>query len=206
MKKLFIILLIGFLNINLFAQDFPFPPELKWCIFEIQSIDKNVKIENFKFSEKRSILNQDAPISYKNRLYPVLKKWNYFGNEFAYYDIYASLEKNKSGKYSIYGEPDAAFGIFDKNEILLFVDFFGSSKGIDSFCWVRDNRIIAVGREIINSYENGLSDIDFIIYDYYIKNGGEIIVKEYTYNIKSVNMAKLKLRWVEQRTDYFENN
>ena len=73
MKKLFIILLIGFLNINLFAQHFPFPPELKWWIFEIQSIDKNVKIENFKFSEKRSILNQDAPISYKNRLYPVLK-------------------------------------------------------------------------------------------------------------------------------------
>ena len=36
MKKLFIILLIGFLNINLFAQDFPFPPELKWWIFEIQ--------------------------------------------------------------------------------------------------------------------------------------------------------------------------
>ena len=118
----------------------------------------------------------------------------------------SSLEKNKSGKYSIYGEPDAAFGIFDKNEILLFVDFFGSSKGIDSFCWVRDNRIIAVGRDIINSYEDGLSDIDFIIYDYYIKNGGEIIVKEYTYNIKSVNMAKIKLRWVEQRTDYFENN
>ena len=46
----------------------------------------------------------------------------------------------------------------------------------------------------------------FIIYDYYIKNGGEIIVKEYIYSIKSVNMAKLKLKWVEQRTDYFENN
>lgn len=206
MKKFLIALLIVLSNINLFAQDFPFPPELKWWISEIQSINTSVKIENFKFSEKRSILNQDGPISYKNCLYPVLKKWNYYGNEFAYYDIYASLEMNKSGKYSIYGEPESAFGIFDKNENLLFIDFFGSSKGIDSFCWVRDNRIIAVGRDIINSYEDGLSDIDFIIYDYYLKNGGEIIVKEYTYNIKSVNMAKIKLRWVEQRSDYFENN
>ena len=208
MKRKILILIILFSKVFMYtqAQELFFPPELKWWISEIQSIDKNVKIENFKFSEKRSILNQDGPISYKNRLYPVLKKWNYFGNEFAYYDIYASLEKNKSGKYSIYGEPDSAFGIFDKNENLLFIDFFGSSKGIDSFCWVRDNRIIAVGRDIINSYEDGLSDIDFIIYDYYLKNGGEIIVKEYTYNIKSVNMAKIKLRWVEQRSDYFENN
>lgn len=206
MKKFLIALLIVFSNINLFAQNFSFPPELKWWIIEIQTIDKNVKIENFKFSEERLLFSQDAPISYKNCLYPVLKKWNYYGNEFAYNNINASLKKNKNGKYSIYGEPDSAFGIFDKNEILLFIDFFGSSKWIDSFCWVRDNRIIAVGRNIINSYENGLCDVDFIIYDYYKKDGGEIIVKEYTYNKKSVNMDKLKLRWFEQRSDYFENN
>ena len=206
MKKILIALFVVFLNINLFAQDFPFPPELKWWIDEIQSIDKNAKIENFKFSEERSISGQDSPTSYKNRLYPVLKKWNYFGNEFAYYNIYASLEKNKNGKYSIYGEPDSAFGIFDKNEKLLFIDFFGSSKWIDSFCWVRDNRIIAVGRDLYNSTEDGLYNVDFIIYDYYIKNSKEIIVKEYIYNAESINMNKLKLRWFEQRPDYFENN
>ena len=206
MKKIIVSLLIILSQAWLFAADIPFPPELKWWLSEIQTVDKNAKVENFKFSEERTLLNLDAPLSYKNRLYPVLKKWNYFGNEFAYYDTLAYLERNKNGKYSVYGEPETTFGIFDRNETLLFIDFFGSTKGIDSFCWLRDNRIIAVGRDIINSTEDGLYDVDFIIFDYYIKDGGQIIVKEYSYNIKSKEIKNLKLKWTEQRSDYFENN
>ena len=71
--------------------------------------------------------------------------------------------KEKNDKYFIAREPDSQFGIFDRNENLLFIDFFGSSKWLDSFCRVRDNRILAVGRKVIDSAEKNLYNVDFII-------------------------------------------
>ena len=191
MKKhkslLFTVLLSLALASSAFAQDFPFPPELKWWIFESQKIDPSASVEKFKFREETFIYEQDGNPSYKNELYPVLKKWNYYGDKFAYYSLMLDLKKEKSGKYSLLGEPDSTFAIFDRNEKLLFVDFFGSSSWLDSFCWVRDNRIIAVGTDIVNSYENGLKDVDFVIYDYQLKDG-QAIIKKYIYSKKTFRL------------------
>ena len=203
MKKRYLILILIFFNIYTYAQEFIFPPELKWWLEEIQKIDTQVGVKKFKLSEERFILEEDGVLSYKNKLYPVLKKWNYYGNQFAYNNISCSLIKKKNDKYSIASEPDSQFGIFDRNENLLFIDFFGSSEWLDSFCWVRDNRILAVGRKVIDSAEKNLYNVDFIIYDYFIK-AGKIIVKEYTYNLQNINLINLNLSWFEQRRDYFE--
>lgn len=186
-----------------FGQELPFPPELKWWIDEIQKIDSSASVEKFKFREETFIYQEDGELSYKNKLYPVLKKWNYYGDKFAYYSLMLDLKKEKSGKYSLLGEPDSVFAIFDRNETVLFIDFFGSSGRLDSFCWVRDNRIIAVGTDIVNSYENGRKDVDFVIYDYQLKDG-KAIIKKYIYSKKGVSLKGLRLRWFEQRDDYFE--
>ena len=185
------------------AQEFVFPPELKWWICEIQKADKGVSLEKFKFSEERFIYEEDGFATYKNRLYPVFKKWNFYGDKFAYNDIFCGLQKEKGGKYSLLGEPEGAFAVFNRNETLLWIDFFGSAERLDSFCWVRDDRIVAVGRRIVGSHENDLSDVDFVIYDYAMKDG-RVTVREYIYSAKGINTEKLRLRWTEQRDDYFE--
>ena len=101
------------------AQEFVFPPELKWWICEIQKADKGVSLEKFKFSEERFIYEEDGFATYKNRLYPVFKKWNFYGDKFAYHDIFCGLQKKKGGKYSLLGEPEGAFAVFDRNETLI---------------------------------------------------------------------------------------
>ncbi|MBO4532837.1 MAG: hypothetical protein J5726_03980, partial [Treponema sp.] len=88
MKKVILFLIVLFSHVYLFAQDFDFPPELNWWIYEIQKIDQKVQIDNFKFERQRTIKKEKEIISYKNRLFPVLKKWNYYGDRFAYNDIY----------------------------------------------------------------------------------------------------------------------
>ena len=112
MKKVFVFLIVLFSHVSLFAQDFDFPPELNWWIYEIQKIDQKVQIDNFKFERQRTIKKEKEIISYKNRLFPVLKKWNYYGDRFAYNDIYCSLIKQKNGKYTYLLDVDSVFGIF----------------------------------------------------------------------------------------------
>ena len=202
MKKVLIFIFLIFCCGFGFGAEFVFPPELKWWIDEIQKVDPDVDVEKFSFSEERIISKESQPVSYKNKLYPVLKKWNYYGDKFAYNNIFCSLTKNKNNKYEVNFDPDMAFGIFDKTENLLFMDSFGASKGIDSFCWVRDNRITATGRWITDSYKSGLCDVDFLIYDYEIKDS-KLVVKEYVYTIKNVDLSNLHLSWFSQRTDYF---
>ena len=202
MKKVLIFIFLIFCCGFGFGAEFVFPPELKWWIDEIQKVDPDVDVEKFSFSEERIITKESQPVSYKNKLYPVLKKWNYYGDKFAYNNIFCSLTKNKNNKYEVNSDPDKAFGIFDKTENLLFMDSFGASKGIDSFCWVRDNRITATGRWITDSYKSGLCDVDFLIYDYEIKDS-KLVVKEYVYTIKNVDLSNLHLSWFSQRTDYF---
>lgn len=205
MKKVFVFLIVLFSHVYLFAQDFDFPPELKWWIYEIQKIDQKVQIDNFKFERQRTIKKEKEIISYKNRLFPVLKKWNYYGDRFAYNDIYCSLIKQKNGKYTYLLDVDSVFGIFDRNEKLLFSDFFGSSGGLDSFCWLTDTKIIAVGRYYLNSTDASC-DLEFIIYEYTIKEK-EIVVKEFAYPLTKVDSNQLKqlnFTWLSQRDDYFE--
>lgn len=198
-RKVILIFLLAF-NFSLFAQDFIFPPELKWWLDEIQKIDKNVSLEKFEFFDEFFIYEEDGPVSFKNKLYPVLKKWNYFGDMFACYPVICSLKKNRNGKYSFEGEdPDTEFGVFDRNEKLLFVDFYGSSCCLDSFCWVRDNRLTVVGE----GWGKESDEYYFSIYDYFIKDG-RCIVREYVYKVKNPDLSKLKLKWHEQRSDYFE--
>ena len=157
-----------------FAQEFVFPPELKWWICEIQKADKGVSLEKFKFSEERFIYEEDGFATYKNRLYPVFKKWNFYGDKFAYHDIFCGLQKEKGGKYSLLGEPEGAFAVFNRNEALLWIDFFGSTERLDSF------------------------QITWRMKD------GRVTVREYIYSAKGINTEKLRLRWTEQRDDYFE--
>lgn len=98
MKRKIILIFILLFNVCLFAQEFIFPPELKWWLDEIQKIDKNVSLEKFEFYDECPLYEEDVPVSFKNKLYPVLKKWNYFGDMFACYPIRCSLKKNRKGK------------------------------------------------------------------------------------------------------------
>ena len=205
MKKVFLFIILAFSSLYVFAQDFTFPPELKWWIYEIQKIDPQVQITNFKFDNQRTIKKEKENISYKNRLFPVLKKWNYFGDKFAYNDIHCSLQKQKNGKYTPLLDVDSIFGIFDRDENLLFRDFFGSCGWIDSFCWLTDKKIIAIGRYYLHSSDD-FCDLEFVIYEYTIKDK-EIIVKEFIYQLTKVDSKKLdelNLSWFSQRNDYFE--
>ena len=93
---LLLALLLGSFPVS--AQEFVFPPELKWWICEIQKADKGVSLDKFKFSEERFIYEEDSFATYKNRLYPVFKKWNFYGDKFAYNDIFCGLQKEKGRK------------------------------------------------------------------------------------------------------------
>ena len=136
-------------------------------------------------------------------MFPVLKKWNYYGNQFAYQDIYCSLLKTENGKYNPLLDIDSVFGVFDRNENLIFQDFFGSSKWINTFCWVNDNKIVAVGQWIVNSYGNDIFDVDFVIFEYLIEKK-QVKVKEYIYSAKNIDLSKININWFKQRYDYFE--
>lgn len=206
MKKLVCSLILIFSCFCIFGQDLIFPPELQWWLSEIKKIDNSITIEKFNFSLERTIKPESQKISYKNKLYPVLKKWNFYGHQFAYNDIYCSLLKEDNGKYSVLTDIDSVFGIFDRNETLLYADYFGSTSWLNSFCWVTDSRIVGVGPQIIKSDENSI-DLDFTIYDYKLEKN-KITVKEYTYrinNLEAKTFSNLKLNWYNQRTDYFEN-
>lgn len=185
------------------AQELFFPPELKWWIYEIQKEEKELKIDDFKLSDQRTIDFEKEKKSYKNKLFPVLKKWNYYGNQFAYQDIYCSLLKTENGKYNPLLDIDSVFGVFDRNENLIFQDFFGSSKWINTFCWVNDNKIVAVGQWIVNSYGNDIFDVDFVIFEYLIEKK-QVKVKEYIYSAKNIDLSKININWFKQRYDYFE--
>lgn len=208
MKKFFIIFILVISAFCTFAQEFVFPPELNWWIDEIKKVEPSVIFDKFEFVEESFILEDDHPLSFKNKLYPVYKKWNFYGDRFAYNNVYAKLNKEKSGKYSVSTDVDFVFGIFDRKENLLFTKFFGSTEWINSFCWVTDSRIVLVGTSILPpqiSNDNFLQ-IAFIIYDYQIKDA-KITVREYRYPVivKRMDWEKLKLNWIEQRSDYFES-
>lgn len=202
MKKIFILIIFSLLNINLFAQDFSFPPELKWWIDEIQKVENIIELKYFKLADERILEYEKGKISYKNKLYPVLKKWNYYGNQFGYLDLMCSFMK-ENDKYIPLLDIDSCFAVFDRNENLVFEDFFGSEKGIDSFCWLTDKKIIAVGGEFIESLENELCNYDFIIYVYEMEK--EIVkVNEYVYSVKNIDLSKINRSWFGQRIDYFD--
>ena len=205
-KKIFCIIIFTFSCLFVFGQEFIFPPELQWWLSEIKKIDNSIDINDFNFSLERTIKPESKKISYTNKLYPVLKKWNFYGNQFAYQDIYCQLVKEKNGKYSVLADIDSVFGIFDRNENLLFSDFFGSSSWLNSICWITDSRIVGVGPQIIQTSDDTF-DVDFTIYDYKIEKS-KITVKEYTYrieNLESKTFSNLKFNWYNQRSDYFEN-
>ncbi len=209
MKKVLIAFSLMMTAMCVFAQEFVFPPELNWWIDEIKKVDPSVSLDKFKFVSESFICEDDHPVSFKNKLYPVFKKWNFYGDRFAYNDIYAKLYKEKSGKYSVSTDVGSAFGIFDRKENLLFIKFFGSSEWINSFCWVTDSRLVSVGVTILPpamSNDNFLL-VGFTIYDYQIKDA-KMTVREYQYTvtIKRTDWEKLKLNWHEQRSDYFESD
>ena len=84
MKKFFIIFILLISEFCTFAQEFVFPPELNWWIDEIKKVEPSVIFDKFEFVEESFILEDDHPLSFKNKLYPVYKKWNFYGDRFAY--------------------------------------------------------------------------------------------------------------------------
>ncbi len=189
MKKFFIIFILVISAFCTFAQEFVFPPELNGWIDEIKKVEPSVSLDKFEFVEESFILEDDHPLSFKNKLCPGFKKWNFNGDRFAYI-LYKEKTEN------VFPAVDSVFGIFDKKENLLFTHFFGSTEWINSFCWVTDSRIVSVGTLIFPPQINNDNFLltGFTIYDYQIKDT-KITVREYRYPViaKRMDWEKLKL-------------
>lgn len=205
MKKRSVLVLMILISSFVYASDFVFPPELKWWLQEIQSQNVKINLDDFKFQDKRVIEYGKSKLSFKGKLYPVFKKWNYYGNQFAYNDVYVFLTKNSNGKYFVSSDIDSTFGVFNKNEEVVFLDTIGGSTSwINSFCWVKDDYIVAVGVSIIDwNDEKDFLDIDFTITEYYLEKK-QVVKKEYFCNRKVTKFDLNKLSWIYQRADYFE--
>jgi hypothetical protein len=200
-----IILIIG-LAISacfVFSQDIVLPPELKWWIDETQKANPAIAINDFSLNFKDTIPYYVKTEKFKGNLYPVLMKWNYSGNQFAYYDLDMSLKKEKDGRYSVLRDIDSGLGVFDRNNNVVFIDGFGSSLGLNGISWTRDNQLVVVGLRVrgINSEKHV---IDLIIREYTIKSEN-VERKEYLYKDAFDNDVRfgLRLNWWEQRPDYF---
>ena len=118
-----------------FGQDAILPPELMWWIIEVQKANPAIAIPDFKL-ESQTEANYETKPEKATGLYPVLKKWNYFGDIYAYYDLWAELEAIKDGRYAVGRDIDSALGIIDRKDNILFRDSFGSSKEINGLSWI----------------------------------------------------------------------
>jgi len=186
-----------------FAQDLVFPPELRWWLLEAQKANPSISISGFRLDESQGSRVPLRRTSGARALYPVLKKWNYSGDRFAYYDLDMSLSKGDDGRYAVSRDIDSALGIFDRDGTLVFGDFFGSSKGLNALCWVRDGVLIATGIWL-DFKKDGRVMADLVIREYAISEN-EVRIREFTYPdaFDSEVRGSLRLDWWEQRSDYF---
>jgi hypothetical protein len=204
MNKLIFIFILNFLSgFCLFPDEIAFSPELLWWIYEIKKVNNNVEIQNFKFSGESIediIFDDSLKILLK---YPVLMRWNYSGNYFAYNDYHhASIYRGRSGKYVVGNFDDVGFlMIADRNKNAFFCDSFGLHEELDAIYWLTDNILVGVG-EFVGD------DVHVFIKIYHIdRNNNKVIIKTYFYEnaYRITDRPLLKLRWFEQRNDYFEN-
>ena len=186
-----------------FSQDFVFPPELRWWLLEAQKANPTISLDGFRIDESQGATVPIGKSEAKADLYPVLKKWNYSGDRFAYYDLDMDLSRNKDGRYSVSRDIDSALGIFDRGVAMVFGDFFGSSKGLNALCWARDNLLIASGIWL-DFKKDGRVMVDLVIREYAI-SAKDVTIREFSYPDAFDNEVRgsLSLNWWEQRRDYF---
>jgi hypothetical protein len=197
--------LLTLFSVIIRANDIKFPPELIWWVNEIKKGNKNIAIEDFILTEhKTERIDRNYADHQNNRrlIYPVFMRWNYSGDYVAYLDFYSiQLIRQLSGKYRIIntGDDTEVLLIADKNKNVFYIDGFGIFYGLDAIQWLNDNILIGVGVLI------GDNSIDLLIYEYKI-NEDTIEIKKYCYrNAFSIEVWHLlKLKWFEQRPDYFE--
>jgi hypothetical protein len=177
---------------------------LLWWINEIKKINNNVEVNKFVLFEE-DVNGFDYSNSNGLLVYPVFMRWNYSGNLVAYYDYhYIGLRKQDNGRYRVLsGDIDSNLYIADKNKNIFFKETFGSSFGINAYWWLTDNIMISVG----TWYNWRLESVDVFIKKYIINFGKNIVDKKlYIYEdaISVDDFKKIKLNWIEQRSDYFE--
>ncbi len=185
-----------------FGQDAIVPPELMWWIIEVQKANPAIAIPDFEL-ESQSDANYEKKPEKATGLYPVLKKWNYSGDRYAYYDLWAELELEKDGRYAVGRDIDSALGIIDRNDNIFFRDSFGSSKEINGLYWLKDSILIAAGISITFA-NSDIAMVDLIIREYNLQKD-KVIIKEYKYKnaFDNVTRLRLQLEWWDQRPDYF---
>jgi hypothetical protein len=209
MKKisLFAMLLL-LIMCNVYAEEIPFPPELHWWLSEINKVNDEVEIEDFVFLSQRTKLFDDYFAANSALLkYPVFYRWNYSGNVLAYFNYHSGiLHKQPNGKYFVSDFDDGGtLFIANKNKEIFFSDFFGLMAGIDSYHWLTDSVLIAVGT---SSYDMD-NNVDLFIKIYSINNNeNSIDIKTYHYEnaliFEEGDEFNLNLKWYEQRPDYFD--
>jgi hypothetical protein len=202
MKKNAILLVCMLLLIlNTYADEISFPPELLWWIAEFKKVDKNMELSNFELKDTK-IIPFSENNGKKNLKYPVFMRWNYSGNYMAYYNYHdGSFRKNESGKYESLGGDDSAFLVFtDRNKKIFFFDYFGIAEGLDSIQWLTDTVLVGVGYNIYNVVQ------PFITIYKINESKKTVEIRIYYYNktISIIDENTLKLKWFEQRPDYFE--
>ncbi len=185
-----------------FGQDAILPPELMWWIIEVQKANPAIAISDFRLASQSDAYYEKKPEK-ATGLYPVFKKWNYSGDRYAYYDLWAELELENNGKYTVSRDIDSSLGIIDRNDTIIFRDSFGSSKGINGLYWLRDSILVAVGIWV-NYVNSDKAMVDLIIREYLFQRD-KVIIKEYEYKNAFDNDVRfgLRLDWWDQRTDYF---
>jgi len=205
MKKLiFLVILLMAVSFCVISDEFNFPPELIWWINEIKSANNAVEISDFILLEQKTIRFSTNDLNGHLLAYPVFMRWNYSGNIFAYYCYnYITLRRQSNGRYRICsGDIDSHLVLADRNRNIFFMESFGSTAGIDAYNWLTDTILVAVG-----NWGNMLDTVDIFIRIYTINNANRTVeIKIYNYEnaLTFEDRNRLKLKWFEQRPDYFE--
>jgi hypothetical protein len=186
-----------------FAQDLVFPPELQWWLLEAKKANPAISIDGFRLDESQGATVPIGSARGGGGLYPVLRKWNFSGDRYAYYDLDMSLSKDKDGRYSVSRDIDSAMGIYDRSGTEIFIESFGSSKGLNALCWVRDSVLAATGIWL-DFKKDGSATVDLIVREYTI-SAKDVRIREFSYPdaFDSEVRGSLRLNWWEQRSDYF---
>ena len=117
------------------------------------------------------------------------------------------MKKQNNGKYLFdSGDIDSILYIADRRKNIFFSDSWGSMSGIDSIYWLTDTILIAVGNGVDN--ENVEKSVYLFIKVYTINKNNTVDIKTYNYEkaLTPHERNRIKLRWLEQRSDYFEFN
>jgi len=202
MKKNIVMLVILILIISAYSEEIYFPPELNYWVDSIIGIVKD--FDRTKFNLEDQWITNFSDFDFhdiapeKEAKYPIFYRWNYSGNWIAY--PFGMIELRKEGKkYSVAKDQHTWFYLFNKDKSDWFIDMPNENVQIDTCAWLNDNTVIAVGTEEENKKNN------IVVIYYYVTDDYEVTVKKYIYEkqIKVSMFQEIKLKWYENRKDYF---